>query len=52
MVAKNAQQVIIAQVVALLQRLKLAPQALTEVQQQQRNYLTAIPAPMAVPQIL
>jgi hypothetical protein len=52
MVAKNAQQVTIAPVAVLLQRRRLALLALTALQQQQRNYPTAIPAPMAVPQIL
>jgi len=51
-VAKNAQQVTIAPVAALLQQRKLAPQVLTALPQEPRNYLTATHAQMALLQTL
>jgi len=51
-VAKNAQQVTIAPVAALLQQRKLAQQALTALPLEPRNYLTATHAQMALLQTL
>ena len=51
-VAKNAQQVTIAPVAALLRQRKLAQQALTALPLEPRNYLTATHAQMALLQTL